>query len=89
MTAGRNGARVIVTTPAPAVSNTPTTDAQVKASPRYKAVRRIKNVANTQFNSRIRLYQRSIASAKDAGKVKVLQGKIEALQFALQVVNEA
>lgn len=85
----RNGARAIVTTPAPTTATkTAVSDTDLKASPRYKAVRRIKNVANTQIGSRIRLYQRSIAAAKDPAKIKVLEGKVEALNYALQVVNE-
>lgn len=59
-----------------------------KVSPRYKAVRRVKNVVGNHIESRIRLYTRSIAVAKDKGKIAILQGKIEALQGVKAVLAE-
>ena len=85
---GRAGSTIAHTTASAGITATPATVAEV-GSPRYKAVRRVKNVSTNAFDQRIALYTRSIAAAKDAAKVKVLQGKIEALQFAKQVVSEA
>lgn len=67
---------------------TATTATPVLNDARFKAVRRVKNRFKANVNRRIGLYTRSIAVAKDKGKIKILQAKIEQLQYAVALIDE-
>ena len=41
-----------------------------------------------RITKRLNLYLRSLAVAKDKTKVRVLEGKIDALNFVLKTLNE-
>lgn len=50
--------------------------------------RQIKNRLKYRLAKRVSLYTRSISIAKDKKKIAVLQGKIDALTFALKTLDE-
>jgi len=49
----------------------------------------IKNRAKYRLNKRRNLWVRSIAKAKDARKIEILQAKVEAFDLALEILAEA
>lgn len=49
--------------------------------------RQIKNRMKNRLSKRLALYTRSIAITKDKTKLKVLEGKAEAIGFALQTLD--
>ena len=53
-----------------------------------RRARQIKNRMRNRLDNRLRLYTRSLAVAKDKTKVKVLEGKIDALKYALATLEE-
>lgn len=59
-----------------------------EALPDNRRARQIKNRMSNRLQKRLNLYTRSIAITKDATKLKVLQGKAEAIQFALTTLGE-
>lgn len=61
--------------------------AEVTLTPRQE--RKVYNRTKYRLNKRRNLWLRSIAAAKDPAKVKILQAKIEALDFALATLDEA
>lgn len=65
----------------------PKPDATVELTPRQE--RKIYNRTKYRLNKRRNLWIRSIAAAKNPDKVKLLQAKIEALDFALATLDEA
>lgn len=50
--------------------------------------RQIKNRMRNRLTKRLNLYIRSIAITKDRTKLKVLEGKAAATQYALDLLNE-
>lgn len=51
--------------------------------------RQIYNRVKYRLTKRRNLWLRSIGAAKDAGKIKTLEAKIEAIDFALKTLDEA
>lgn len=73
---------------ATSITKTPATT-EVADSHRYKAVRRVKNVSKTHITARRNVYVRAVASAKDPQKVLINQARVDALNYALKVIDEA
>jgi hypothetical protein len=66
---------------------TPATVATHATRANSRAIRSIDNKMHHRLEKRRRLYVRSIAAAKDKSKIKVLQGKIDAIDFAVETLN--
>lgn len=56
--------------------------------PNNRRARQIKNRLQNRLQKRLNLYMRSITITKDPVKLKVLQGKVEAINFALTTLAE-
>lgn len=63
----------------------PTTNIRTD-SPRRE--RKLYNRTKYRLNKRRNLWLRSIAAAKDPKKIKILEAKVEAIDFALKTLEE-
>lgn len=64
-------------------------EAETEATlPNNRRARQIKNRMQNRLQKRLNLYMRSITITKDPVKLKVLQGKAEAINFALTTLAE-
>lgn len=53
-----------------------------------RRARQIKNRSLNRLTKRLNLYTRSVVVTKDKTKLKVLEGKIQAIQFAIDTIKE-
>lgn len=63
-------------------------EAETETLPNNRRARQVKNRMQNRLQKRLNLYLRSITITKDPVKLKVLQGKAEAINFALTTLDE-